>query len=439
MSPDATGKPGRRRAPDEPKPEDRPDTIASRARTARQSARSCGGYNAGRTVASSRQGGTIFRIRTALPSIARSIRRRDVRNEFLPDPIPDASAEASTGSGACGAVGRLYAALEFHPDPRGGEPACRTSAFSARPISRPRTSSPARSKLKIYEPRSSRASSRHRSLSASPATAGGGGDFVLGRTHNPAMDLYSTVCAVQNFWLAARAEGVGVGWVSIFDHDRLITPSRLPDSVEIIAYLCVGYVDQLYIAPELAVKGWREKMPLDKLIYRERWPEAFACARLLSRGRIRRRTVRLNPPNAQGPACGGASNKLSSMRKLTQLSRVLTSLTEFLNSARQRLASTLAAISFSAAATARSTAAARTALTASVSAALIFCSERAVRRATYSSVFALASAAMRRGFTLGSCEDVARLLPRHPCASSDIRPAAPGLPHAASWPRRVRP
>lgn len=100
-----------------------------------------------------------------------------------------------------------------------------------------------------------------------------GGDFVLGRTHNPAMDLYSTVCAVQNFWLAARAEGVGVGWVSIFDHERLKQHLGLPASVEIIAYLCVGLVDQLYVRPELAVKGWREKLPLDRLIYQERWPD----------------------------------------------------------------------------------------------------------------------------------------------------------------------
>jgi 5,6-dimethylbenzimidazole synthase len=100
-----------------------------------------------------------------------------------------------------------------------------------------------------------------------------GGDFVLGRTHNANMDLYSTVCAVQNFWLAARAEGIGVGWVSIFDHDRLKVHLGMPDSVEIVAYLCVGYVDQLYTAPELAVKGWREKIPLEKLIYRERWPD----------------------------------------------------------------------------------------------------------------------------------------------------------------------
>ena len=72
----------------------------------------------------------------------------------------------------------------------------------------------------------------------------------------------------------ARAEGVGVGWVSIFDHDRLKNHLGIPETVEIVAYLCVGYVDQLYASPELQVKGWREKLPLDKLIYRERWPEA---------------------------------------------------------------------------------------------------------------------------------------------------------------------
>jgi 5,6-dimethylbenzimidazole synthase len=100
-----------------------------------------------------------------------------------------------------------------------------------------------------------------------------GGDFVLGRSHNPQMDLYSTVCAVQNLWLAARAEGIGVGWVSIFDHARLAAHLGIPDSVEIVAYLCVGYVDQLYVQPELAVKGWRDKIPLDRLTFQEHWPD----------------------------------------------------------------------------------------------------------------------------------------------------------------------
>jgi 5,6-dimethylbenzimidazole synthase len=97
------------------------------------------------------------------------------------------------------------------------------------------------------------------------------GKVVLGRTHNPRMDVYSTVCAVQNLWLAARAEGVGVGWVSIFhDHD-IRSIFGIPDHVEIVAWLCLGHVDELYSEPELAVKGWRQRLPLRDLVFSEDW------------------------------------------------------------------------------------------------------------------------------------------------------------------------
>lgn len=98
-----------------------------------------------------------------------------------------------------------------------------------------------------------------------------GGKVVLGRTHNRDMDLYSTVCAVQNLWLAARAEGIGVGWVSIFRPDDLRSLLHIPDHVEIVAYLCVGYVSQLYDQPELAAKGWRQRLDLNDLIMEDRW------------------------------------------------------------------------------------------------------------------------------------------------------------------------
>jgi len=100
-----------------------------------------------------------------------------------------------------------------------------------------------------------------------------GGTVVLGRTHNPRMDVYSTVCAVQNLWLAARAEGVGVGWVSIFHDSDIRHVLAIPEHVEIVAWLCVGYVDRLYAEPELAVKGWRQRLPLEELVFEERWPE----------------------------------------------------------------------------------------------------------------------------------------------------------------------
>ncbi|MBB4141960.1 5,6-dimethylbenzimidazole synthase [Rhizobium rhizoryzae] len=99
------------------------------------------------------------------------------------------------------------------------------------------------------------------------------GPVVLGRTHNPRMDVYSTVCAVQNLWLAARAEGVGVGWVSIFQDDDVRALLGIPERIQIVAWLCLGYVRELYQEPELAVKGWRQRLDLDQLICEERWRE----------------------------------------------------------------------------------------------------------------------------------------------------------------------
>ncbi|SIQ96592.1 cob(II)yrinic acid a,c-diamide reductase [Rhizobium sp. RU33A] len=101
------------------------------------------------------------------------------------------------------------------------------------------------------------------------------GPVVLGRTHDVRMDAFSTVCAIQNLWLAARAEGVGLGWVSIFHEAELKSLLGIPDRVQIIGYLCLGYVEELYSTPELELKGWRQRLPLDDLIFEESW-EQFA-------------------------------------------------------------------------------------------------------------------------------------------------------------------
>ena len=98
-----------------------------------------------------------------------------------------------------------------------------------------------------------------------------GGPVVLGRTHQRDTDLYSTVCAIQNLWLAARAEGVGVGWVSIFDPEDLRPILNIPPEIVVVAYLCVGFVDQLFARPELEARNWAERLPLDDLVFDGIW------------------------------------------------------------------------------------------------------------------------------------------------------------------------
>lgn len=95
--------------------------------------------------------------------------------------------------------------------------------------------------------------------------------FVLGRGPMPQTDLYSTCLAVQNIWLAARAEGVGIGWVSILDPQAVEKILQLPEGVELVAYLCAGYPIEFHARPMLEQVGWKERMRLDELIYRDHW------------------------------------------------------------------------------------------------------------------------------------------------------------------------
>jgi 5,6-dimethylbenzimidazole synthase len=88
----------------------------------------------------------------------------------------------------------------------------------------------------------------------------------LGRHTMPETAAYSTVCAIQNLWLAARAEGVGVGWVSILDPIRLRDVLQIPEHILPVAYLCLGYVDKFASEPELERSGWEKRVPLDSAV-----------------------------------------------------------------------------------------------------------------------------------------------------------------------------
>uniref|UniRef100_UPI001CE32A10 nicotinate-nucleotide--dimethylbenzimidazole phosphoribosyltransferase n=2 Tax=Streptomyces pseudogriseolus TaxID=36817 RepID=UPI001CE32A10 len=96
-----------------------------------------------------------------------------------------------------------------------------------------------------------------------------GGRHTLGRHTQPQMAPYSSALAVENLWLAARAEGLGVGWVSFFDEREMVRALDLPEHLEVVAYLCVGYVDEFPDEPELMQAGWSKRRPLSWVVHEE--------------------------------------------------------------------------------------------------------------------------------------------------------------------------
>jgi 5,6-dimethylbenzimidazole synthase len=100
---------------------------------------------------------------------------------------------------------------------------------------------------------------------------GRGGRHVLGRHADPRTTWFSAAIAIQNLWLAARAEGLGVGWVSFFEPAEVADVLDLPAHIELVGYLCVGYVDEFAAAPELVRSGWAKRRPLEWAIHHEEW------------------------------------------------------------------------------------------------------------------------------------------------------------------------
>ena len=205
--------------------------------------------------------------------------RRDVRSQFLPDPIPH------------DVLARLLEAAHRAPSVGFMQPwdflVIQSTAVRE-------------SVLAIFERENARAAehyggdegARYRSLKLqgildSPLNLcitchrGRGGAHVLGRNSIVETDLFSTCLAVQNLWLAARAEGIGVGWVSILDQQELASTLHLPDDVYPLAYLCMGYVSEFLDQPELEAAGWRSRLPLSDLVHGNLWGEALSNGALL--------------------------------------------------------------------------------------------------------------------------------------------------------------
>ena len=103
------------------------------------------------------------------------------------------------------------------------------------------------------------------------ALADGREAHVFGRRTLPEMDLASVACAIQNMWLAARAEGLGMGWVSLFDPEQLAQLLAMPQGARPVAVLCLGHVEQFYPRPMLEMEGWDTRRELDSLVAVDGW------------------------------------------------------------------------------------------------------------------------------------------------------------------------
>ncbi|WP_460371116.1 5,6-dimethylbenzimidazole synthase, partial [Actinocorallia lasiicapitis] len=95
---------------------------------------------------------------------------------------------------------------------------------------------------------------------------------VLGRATFPDADLWSCACAIQNLWLAARAEGLGLGWVTLFRPDELAGLLDLPAGVVTLGWLCLGWPDERPPEPGLERRGWSRRLPLEQVVFTDSWP-----------------------------------------------------------------------------------------------------------------------------------------------------------------------
>jgi 5,6-dimethylbenzimidazole synthase len=197
--------------------------------------------------------------------------RRDIRSQFLPDPVPeDVLGRVLNAAHHAPSVGfmqpwdfivirdqRVRAAVEV----------CFRQANEAAAKQYDGEKAALYGRLKLEGIRSAPVNI---CVTCDPERDKGSG---LGRQTDPATVLYSTVCAVQNLWLAARAESLGVGWVSILNFDRLREILEVPHKMTIVAYLCVGYVSCFPAEPDLETQGWERRENLEQLVHFDR----FGC------------------------------------------------------------------------------------------------------------------------------------------------------------------
>lgn len=195
--------------------------------------------------------------------------RRDIRSHFLPDPIPSA------------VLGRILDAAHHSPSVGFMQPwdfiviqdavvrnAVRESFLEANRAAAQHYEGERRALYESLRLEGICEASLNLCVTCDRSRVKGAG---LGRQTDPATDLYSTVCAIQNLWLAARAESLGVGWVSILDFDRLRSVLAIPRHITPVAYLCIGYVSEFPDSPQLETAGWETRENLARLVHFDTW------------------------------------------------------------------------------------------------------------------------------------------------------------------------
>jgi 5,6-dimethylbenzimidazole synthase len=195
--------------------------------------------------------------------------RRDVRGQFLPDPVPD------------DVLGRVLDAAHHAPSVGFMQPwdfvvirdlAVRQQVYRNFECANKRAAEAYRGEQrKLYDGLKLAGildAPVNLCVTCDHERPKGGG---LGRQTDPSVALYSTVCAVQNLWLAARAESLGVGWVSIVDLEQLKATLGIPPALTLVAYLCIGYVSEFRPQPDLEEKGWETRGSLSSVTHFDRW------------------------------------------------------------------------------------------------------------------------------------------------------------------------
>ena len=215
--------------------------------------------------------------------------RRDVRGQFRPDPVPDAVLSrvliAAHHAPSVGFMQPWSFLLLRDPEARSRVHELFLKANAEAAVMFPAEKQDLYRSLKLEGIMEAPV---NLCVTCDPDRAG---PVVIGHTHIRTMDAFSTVCAVQNLWLAARAEGLGVGWVSILDQDALRVTLGIPEPILPVAYLCLGWVEGYHRRPELEQAGWRQRLPVEELLHFDRWGATGGQDPLLERLRDDARAV----------------------------------------------------------------------------------------------------------------------------------------------------